>query len=256
VTAGDSLGLSPSDLPSCWTITTLTGTATEIDPMHFSIDGNTTVASTITINCGSSSQTITIIVYKATVELDAQKGNHVKHLFDFGHSWWNLTIVPTDVYPFLTSIDPITGDLDYLYAMEGPQGMGGFYDHSHLNGPGQVIFQNPQPDQGASTQAGYPVYHHATGTYWWCVSFNSYINALLYVYDLAYINTPEYRVMSDNCTTEAEAVADVAGVQNVPPTIYSGILSNWLNGNSVVLTGVTTTYLLPQPPTCSCSQSQ
>ena len=74
VTAGDCAGLSPANLPSCWTIS-LTGSATQIDKMHFSVDGNTVGTSTVTITCGSSSQTIEVIVYQAIYEIVADQGD-------------------------------------------------------------------------------------------------------------------------------------------------------------------------------------
>jgi hypothetical protein len=231
VTAGDNLGLSPSDLPSCWTVTNLTGTATEIDPMHFSIDGNTAVASTITIKCGSSSQTIEVIVYEAKVELDADKGNLV--FFDVGHSWWNLTIQPAEMYQFLTDTDGNPIDI-------GELGIGGYYgNHTKkcITGcPGQVKF-GLQPN-GSGTNA--PP-HVASGTYWWCASFGGFLSALQHVDWLANVDPPTtYTLFSHNCTREAETVGELADA----PIGYTGILplrlSNWLNSQ------------LPQQP-CSCS---
>ncbi len=247
VSAVDCLGLNAAALPSCWQATNSVGSATKIDNKTFSVDGNTVGKTVINVTCGTS-KTVTIIVYQAKVELDAQKGSFPS-LFDFGHSWWNLTITPIDAYPFLQGTDPDTGDPVSLSGVDpyGPQTMGGFYDDQSLNGPGRVKFANPQPDQSTGGS------HTATGSYWWCVSFNKYVATLQHIYDLA-LNPPEYRVASDNCTTEAEAVASTAGVQNVPPSIYPGELSKWLNGDAVVFTGISTIYQLPQPATCSCSQ--
>jgi hypothetical protein len=252
VTASPYPAMDNASLPAGWTMTGgvpyLNSDGT-INRMIRNVDLSNVGAVTVTTTSGISSKSVVIIVYQAQVELDAQKGNHTQHPFDFGHSRWKLTVQPSDVYPFLNGTDPDTGVPVNLSdgTPYGPQGMGGFYDDQHLNGPGQVIFADPQPDQGTDGV------HTATGTYFWCVSLPSYISALQYVYNLAE-NPPEYRFASVNCTTEAEAVAVTAGVQNVSPTIYPGILSKWLNGLLVVFTGNPTTYKLPQPPACGCPQ--
>jgi hypothetical protein len=168
-------------------------------------------------------------------------------LFNFGHSWWNLNINPTNINPYLIGADPYNSVPVNLSLGDpfGPQGMGGFYDHTNVIGPGQVIFANPQPDLSAATN------HVATGSYYWCLSFANYLSVLQNVWDLS-TYPPEYRFASVNCTTEAEAMAIAGGIQNVPPTIYPGYLSKWLNGIAVVFTGNPLTYQLPEPPTCSC----
>lgn len=252
VTAYSDPGMDDKFLPAGWSMTggsattNADGSASRTKRL---VDRGTVGSVTVTATSGCSSKSVKIIIYQAKIELDAQKGSHLAHLFDFGHSWWNLTIQPSDVYLFLPKFtDPDTGLSVDLGTIQPYQGMGGFYDDTNLIGPGRVIFANPQPDQSTTNGT-----HTATGSYWWCVSFNNYVNSLMYVYNLA-TYPPEYRFASINCTTEAEAVGTAAGVQNVPPTIYPGILSKWLNGNAVVFTGSSTTYQLPEPPTCSCSQ--
>ena len=163
VTAGDCAGLSPSNLPSCWT-TSVTGSATQIDKMHFSIDGNTVVKSTVTITCGSSSQTITIIVYQAKFEIDVYSGDC---LLD-SHAWWNLSIQPSDMQAFIPR--------DLL----GLQGIAGYYgDDTAACGwprgcPGHIEF-GPQQNHDSGG------YYSAICSYWWCISFDCYKDALNYV---------------------------------------------------------------------------
>jgi hypothetical protein len=204
VTAGDCAGLSPANLPSCWT-PRVTGHATQIDNMHFSVDGNTIGKSTVNITCGTSYKTVTIIVYEAVFLIFADQGDC---LSDVGHSWWSLQIQPSDVYPFLKSPSGTN------FSTFGPQGTAGYWPLTGASGPGTVSY-GPQG-------------HDATGSYWWCVSFGKYIGALTYVFDL-HAGPGTYTLWSNNCTTQAEQVAGAAGT----PLGYSGVspcgLSSYLN---------------------------
>ena len=245
VTASPDPGMDDKFLPAGWNMTGgLATTNADGSPSRTKqlVDTGIIGAVTVTATSGCSSKSVKIIVYKAIVELDAQKGHHtLTNLFDFGHSWWNLTIEPSDVYPFLQGTDPISGKSVSLSGVDpdGPQTMGGFYDYGHIWGPGQVIFKNPQPDQ---SNPG--VNHAATGSYSWCVSFGCYINALQYVYNLnKYCQTEGYNVeyiaFYNNCSTEAETVGGAGCVSVGYGGIFPSRLSKWLNS-------------LPKP--CPCSQ--
>jgi hypothetical protein len=242
VTASPDPGMDDQFLPAGWNMSGgIATTNADGSPSRTKrlVDTGTVGSVTVTATSGCSSKSVKIIVYQAKVELDADRGTHgiLNGLFDVGHSWWNLTIQPADVYPFLQGYDPDTGDSINLSGWEGPQGMGGFYDHGHMNGPGVVQFKNPQPD-GTNGAV-----HTATGTYWWCVNIGCYIGALQYVFDLneeCQDGVKTYHVFSDNCSTEAEAVGNNGCVSSIN-TILPFRLSKWLNKQ------------LPQPPVCSCS---
>jgi hypothetical protein len=208
VTAGDGDGLTPSTLPSCWT-PSVTGKATQIDKMHFSVptDGSHLGTSTITIECGSSYKKITIIVYWAEIDIFADQGCCCPS--DVGHSWWSLSSSPSDIKEYIPSrfagVPP-----------NGVEGAAGYFDHCNPVGPGQVIF-GAQPECGGGS-------HDFTGDFEWCISFGQYIHALTYVYDLN-ADPGTYVLTSNNCTTQAEQVAQAAGV----PLGYSGIYPCGLN---------------------------
>jgi hypothetical protein len=217
VAAGDCLGLSAVDLPSCWNMSG--GTA--IDRKNHSVNGQQVGKTVIKVTCGTSSKTVTIIVYQAKCEIYADQGDC--GLGDVGHAWWNLSITPSAAQDFLLDA--------------GCLSLAGYYDHCQPTGPGQVIF-GTQTDQCSGGGV-----HNATGAYWWCVSFDGLQAALNYVEDLATTGST-YDVTSNNCATQAEAVEGQAGA----PVIYTGItpcgLSTALNLYAMNNGG----------PVCSCSQ--
>ena len=176
----------------------------------------------VTATSGTSWHSVVIIVYEAKVELDADQGS--RSLRDVGHVWWNLSITPTDTYPYLVGTDPDTGDLVGLSSF-GPQGLGGYYDDGRCNWAAKVVF-GPQPD----FQDG--GYYTASGTHYYTFDYMAYIASLQYVYDLW--ETPGvYTVIppAKCCTTEAEAVAQQAGItfpENLSYWPYK--FSDYLNG--------------------------
>jgi len=212
VTAGDCAGLSPANLPSCWTMSG----GTEIDKKNHSVDGNTVGKTEIDVNCGTSYKKVTIIVYQAKFEIDADRGDCF--LDDVGHSWWNLSVQPSDVYQFLKKSDgtPLSGRL----GVAGYYGDGSISCAGDTGCPGQVKF-GPQPNSSGG-------YHSATGSHWWCISVGKLIGALTYVDDLA--NSPgTYVLYSNNCTTQAEQVEAAAGAPVGYTSIYPCGLSDYLN---------------------------
>jgi hypothetical protein len=61
VAAGDCLGLSESDLPSCWQMSGGIGSG----KLQRTVDGHTVGKTVINVTCGTSYKTVTIIVYQA-----------------------------------------------------------------------------------------------------------------------------------------------------------------------------------------------
>jgi hypothetical protein len=235
VTASDCLGLSSSDLPSCWNMTG----GTEIDRKTHSVDGNTVGKIIITVNCGTSYKKVTIIVYQAIYTISAD-GNISLDPFTFGHAWWALSVQPSDVYQYLKKADGT--DLSQG-APSGALCAGGYFGTSAVKSvwisgcPGEVIY-GTQPIIGTNPQKN----HSATGTYWWCVSFGHLIGALSYAYDLN--NNPgTYYFFSNNCVTQALEVGSEAGISVGYSNIYPVGLSDYLN--QLLLAGV---------PYCYCQQ--
>ena len=128
ITAGDALGLDAASLPSCWTSSVPQGAATKIDNKTYSMDGQNIGKTVINFTCGSSSQTITIIVYQAkyTINVDSDVGIDP---FTFGHAWWTLSVEPSDVYQFLKKTDGTDSSQGAPY---GPLCAGGYFGTSAL----------------------------------------------------------------------------------------------------------------------------
>lgn len=221
VTASDCLGLSSSNLPSCWTVNMNqpTGNATFIDLKTFSVDGNTVGSTTINVTCGTSTKTITIIVYKATFQAESDASESDAR---WGHAWWVLSVTPS-LDTFLTQNEKTS------------QGTGGWYDSGDAQHHGMVVLG---PQYIGSTTNTYM----ETGDYWWCISFDHYVHALLYVDDLAN-GQSIFDDCHNNCTTQTEQVAIAAFVTLSPISCDSCDcplgLSHYLSG-------------LPWPPSCSC----
>ena len=95
VTARSNPILEEEQLPSSWTLDggdgvgKLTRTVTN--------DLSQTV---ITCTCGSSSQTLTIIPYRATFILAVEAGNWLDSVTDWGHAWWRFDLVPTTLLDY------------------------------------------------------------------------------------------------------------------------------------------------------------
>jgi hypothetical protein len=220
VTASPNPGMADQFLPSGWT---MTGgiPATNADG---SLSRTTRLVSrgsvglvNVKVTSGSTSQSVNVIIYQAVVTLYADQGGRGQN-DDVGHAWWQLSSQPSAINQFLLGIDPDSGDIISLSspAPAGPQDVGGYYDHGDPTGPGQVIY-GQQPD----FQTG--GYHVASGSFWACTSFNQYIATLQYVFNLA--ETPgTYVVTGNNCTTQAEEVAIVAGWQGGVAVFSLGIL--------------------------------
>ena len=179
---------------------------------------------TITAAAGGLSTSIKVIVYQAKFEIDADAGNCLPNV---GHAWWNLSIAPSDAVAFIPS------NLQYA------QGIAGYYDHCQPQGVGQVIF-GTQTDRCGGGEV-----HTTTGSYWWCISFGSYINALGKVDQLN--QWPGmYDIFGNNCVAQAMAIGVASGVS----VGYNGIqpcgLSECLN--QLIMS------LNPGPPQCNCTQ--
>jgi hypothetical protein len=222
VTASPDPGMDDKFLPAGWSMSGgLATTNADGSPSRTKrlVDTGTVGSVTVTATSGCSSKSVKIIVYQAKVELDAYTGDCG---LNPGHSWWNLTVQPSDVYPFLKKSDG--SDLSqYLgtggYTCDGGNlcCLSGFCDGSVEH-----------PESGYDTNC----------SYWWCISFGGLINALTYVGDL--ISSPgKYNPTYNNCTTEAEAVGNYAWA----PIGFSGSfpcdLCDYLN-------------TLPFPEKCSC----
>ncbi len=193
---------------------------------HRLVDRSQIGATTITATAGGLSTSIKVIVCQAKVEIDADKGDCG---FDVGHAWWNLSIEPPEAAALLP------------HDLQGDQGLAGYYDHCQPVGGGQVIF-GEQIEQCS----GNNIPHNTTGSYWWCVSLNSYIGALIYVNQLS--EWPGiYNVSGNNCVTQA---IQVCGTGGATLTGYNGIdpcsLSRYLNG---LIQSIN-----PGPPQCYCVQ--
>jgi hypothetical protein len=227
VTASDSLGLSPADLPDCWEVSP--GLATFVDYKHFTIDGNTIGKTVISVNCGSSHKTITIIVYEAVYVINADHGNCELTQ----HAWWDLTIQPSDAYDFLTRDDGT--DLSIYLGLYGYYGEDGSISCGDSGCPAHLE-PGPQPITGTDPQE----YYAASGSYWWCISFPKLIGALTYVEDLDE-NPGLYTITSNSCVTQAIDVGNAAG----ETILFSGYtacgFSSWLN-----------TLRSLSPPVCYC----
>jgi hypothetical protein len=227
VTASDSLGLSPEDLPECWTVA-LTG-ATFVDNKHFTIDGNTIGKSIISVTCGNSHKTITVIVYEAVYVINADHGDCELTQ----HAWWDLAIRPSDVDPFLTRDNG--ADLSVFMGLCGYYGQDGSISCGDAGCPAHLEF-GPQPISGTD-----PVeYYAATGSYWWCISFTKLIGALTYVDDLDQ-DPGLYTITSNSCVTQAINVGNAAG-ETISFSGYTACaLSSWLNNMRSLC-----------PPVCYC----
>jgi hypothetical protein len=178
---------------------------------------------TITATAGGSSKTIKIIVYQAKFEIDADAGDCAT---DTGHTCWNLTIQPSDVYPFLKKVDG-TDLRPYL-------GTGGYY----CNGGDTCCLEDrcygylQQPDAVGVTSC----------SYWWCISFGNLISALTYVADLK-ASHQIYQLCNNSCVTQVLRVGAAArislGINGScisPCDICSYLDANWY----------------PVPETCQC----
>ena len=217
----------PRALVLYWSMTgglPYTNTDGTIDLTKRLVDRSRIGAVTITVNNGGLSKTIKVIIYQAKFEIDADAGNCLP---DVGHAWWNLSIVPSDAAAFIPS------HLQYA------QGIAGYFDHCQPQGIGQVIF-GTQTDR-----CGGGGVHPTTGSYWWCISFGSYINALGKVDQLN--QWPGmYDVLGNNCVAQAMAVGGASGVS----VGYNGIqpcgLSECLN--QLIMSPN------PGPPQCYCTQ--
>jgi hypothetical protein len=144
-----------------------------------------------------------LIVYQAKIEIDADKGTN--NWYDVGHSWWNLTINPAEAEALIPN--NLKDDL----------GMAGFWPAGGYNYQGSIM----RRDQG----------HTATGSYWFCISFDTFRNTLIYV-DNLYQNPPWYILPTQNCTTVAEDFLQAAGIPNpgfYTPWGLSGQLNDWNN---------------------------
>jgi hypothetical protein len=222
VTASDCLGLAASDLPSCWVVN-MKGNVTLIDYKTFSVDGNTIGKSIINVTCGTSTKAITIIVYKATFK--AESSSHESDAL-WGHAWWVLAVTPS-LDDFLTQSEKTS------------EGSAGWYDSGDAQHHGMIEW-GPQYIGGSKNT------YTETGEYWWCISFNHFIHALLYVNNLAN-GTAIFQSCYNNCTSQTEQVASAAFVSISPSTILCDScdcpleLSIYLNG-------------LSWPPPCSCQQ--
>ena len=151
---------------------------------------------------------------------DDDANTYATHYTTFGHSWWQLSIVPSAAKQFLGT--DIYGDslANYL-------GIAGYYGNGSaqcsLSCPGHVHL-GPQPIQGSNPIA----YYNGTASYWWGISFDDLAGALSYVDNL--YNVPgTYYATSNNCVTQAVNV----GWEAYVPLNYYGFmpcgLGNYLN---------------------------
>jgi hypothetical protein len=218
ITAADSLGLDASALPSCWTWTVNpSGNATKTDNKTYSVDGNTVGKTTLNVTCGTSSKTITLIVYKAIFTLYADQAVCDGHN---EHAWWSLTLQPSEATDLIDN-NGCLGVAGYapVYSIPNPLA---------LHGPGIVNF-GPQG-------------HSPTADYWWCISFTNLQSALNYVEDATGMSV--YDVTDNNCAEVAVGVAKKAG-ESLDG--YTGWTPCDLSHYLIILEFVT-------PPFCACQQ--
>lgn len=218
VTATPCLSIVESNLPPCWQMTgglAYTNTDGTISRTKRQVDAREIGVHTIMATAGCSSNTVKIIVYRAKVEIGVLCANDLPT----GHVWWNLSVEPSDVIPYLKKIDGTV--------LSGALGRHGFYPQGEVDsfgcGDGSV------KDDSNSTP---------TSSYWWCISFGSLIHALTYAYDLAH-SPGQWCALSNNCTTQAGQVANAAGV-----AIDTGTIPCWLEDLFDDLIN---------PPSCECT---
>jgi hypothetical protein len=206
-----------------------------IDPTIRLVDRGQIGSVSITAANGNMTKTIKVIIYQATVEIDAAAGDCLLTQ----HAWWAIDVQPSDVYPFLKAADgtDLTPNL----------GINGYYGEDNniqceCPGCAARVESGPQPITGTTPQQ----YYTATSSYWWCISFTSLIGELVYVRDLK--SGPGTYVIdatgicdenTHDCVSVANDVVNVAG----DSTGYSGWdacdFSSWL--------------LVMPPPSCGCN---
>jgi hypothetical protein len=230
VSAGFCPSMDETNLPGCWQMNgglAYTNEDGSISRTKRLVDTSSVGTQTVTATAGCSSNSVKIIVYRAAIEIDADAGDCLLTQ----HAWWNLTIEPSDAYPFVKKADG-TDLTPWL-------GEGGYYGEDSDAGcifPGCEgrVELGPQPITGTTN------YYSPTGLYWWCISFENLINALTYTRDL-WLDPGTYVIDSNSCVTQANAVGGAAGVT----TGYSG----W---NACDFSGWLQIMYATSPPICGC----
>ena len=209
VTATLNPSVAEGDLPSGWTLQSGTG-ADKLQRTVSRVDPSKTV---FTFSCGGSvsPKVTTLYVYRAKLQLYADGGGISWGKINTGHSWWELLlssetveIVPYDLqFPFLN---------DYC---------GYWPEH-----PEWISLTEPE-DDGQTRCGPYAGGGHTpTGTHTWQIEFDKLIDALEYSKYLA-LNPMTFNLFNHNCTHEACAVANEAGIGCSFSTPDG--LSDWLN---------------------------